>query len=131
MIAMVDPEYLRDKKVQKIDSDIRNFEGDLQKTKLELEGLDMRMDREIESYRAVAKSRRDAYEELQGRFKQAEREWRDADKDYKEAKKRKDRTRSDLEKRIDNIKKRIKNAEKTKYKRFEELDKEKAKLRDK
>ena len=127
---MVDPEYLRDKKVQKIDSDIREFEIELQKAKLELEGLDRRIDGEIESYRSVAKSRRDAYEELLGRTRQAERVWKDADKDYKEAQKRKDNTRSNLEKKVDTLKKRIKNAEKTKYKRFQELDKEKAKLRD-
>ena len=131
MIAMVDSEYLQDKKVQKIDSDIRQFEVDLQKVKLELEGLDRRHDGEIESYRSVAKSRRDTYEDLLGRVRKAEQEWKTADKDYKDAKKRKDSTRSNLEKQIDTLKKRIKNAEKTKYKRFEELDKEKARLRDK
>lgn len=131
VIAMVDPEYLHDKKVQKIDSDIRNFKTDLQSTEMELEGLDSRLDAEIESYRKAARAQRDTYEAIQGQLRQAERVWKDADKEYRNAKKQKDKTRSTLKKKVDNFRKRIRDAEKTKERRFRELDKDKRKLVDK
>ena len=128
MIAMVDSEYLDDKKVQKIDADIRNFKTDLQKTEMELEGLDSRLDAEIESTRQIASSRRDSYEAVRGRLREAEREWKDADKVYRDAKKQKDKTRSTLKKKVDNLRKRIRDAERTKERRFRNLDKDKRKL---
>ena len=130
MIAMVDSEYLQDKKVQKIDSDIRNFKTDLQKTVMELEGLDNRLDTEIESTRAAASSRRDTIETIRGRLREAEREWKDADKVYRDAKKQKDKTRSTLKKKVDTLRKRIRDAENTKERRFRELDNDKRKIVD-
>ncbi|MHA2179501.1 MAG: hypothetical protein ACXAAK_14240, partial [Candidatus Thorarchaeota archaeon] len=95
---MVDQEYLQDKKVQKIDSDIRNFKTNLQKTKMDLEGLDARLDAEIDRHKSIAKSKRSAFEDLHSRMKSAELAWKVADKEYKSAQKNKDKTRSGLKK---------------------------------
>jgi uncharacterized protein YukE len=128
MIAMVDPDYLNDEKVQKIDSDIRNFKTDLKNAEIELEGLDSRLDTEIDDYRRAARSRRDTYETIRGQLREAERVWKDADKRYRDSKKQKDKTRSTLKKKVDTLRKRIRNAEVAKEKRFRELNEEKRKF---
>jgi uncharacterized protein YukE len=128
MIAMVDPEYLQDKKIQKIDSDIRNFKTDLQNAEMELGGLDSRLDAEIENYRKAARSQRDTYETIRSQLREAERVWKDADNKYRGMKRQKDKTRSTLKKKVDNLRKRIRDAERTKERRFRELDKEKRKI---
>ncbi|MGQ4911324.1 MAG: hypothetical protein ACP6KW_04065 [Candidatus Thorarchaeota archaeon] len=125
---MVDPEYLVDKKVQKIDADIRSFKVALQKTRMDLESLDSRLDQEIAHSKSVAKSKRETYETLKSQLKHAEEEWKRADRAYNEAKKKKDKERSNLRKEVEKIEKRIRDAEKAKEKRFKELDKEKEKL---
>jgi len=125
---MSNPEYLQDKKVQKIDSDIRNYETQLQKSKMELEGLDSRMDAELEKYKSAAAAKRDAYDALRGRLRIAEEDWKFADKEHSQQGKKKKKMRSGLKHEVDRIQKRIKDAQKGKEKRFQELDKEKERL---
>ncbi|MCK5265073.1 MAG: hypothetical protein KAR03_05645, partial [Candidatus Thorarchaeota archaeon] len=88
---MADPEYLQDKKVQNIDSDIRNYETKLQKSKMELEGLDSRMDAEIDRYRMAVKSKRETYESLRSRLRAAEEDWKFADKELRQQGKKKEK----------------------------------------
>ncbi|TFH05502.1 MAG: hypothetical protein E4H14_12590 [Candidatus Thorarchaeota archaeon] len=128
---MSNPEYSQDKKVQKIDSDIRNFETQLQKSKMELDGLDSRMDAEIQKYKSSVDAKREAYEALRGRIRTAEEDWKFADKEYREQGKKKEKKLSGLKKDIAILQKRIKDAQRTKGTRFKELDKEKEKIVDK
>ena len=121
MITMVDSEYLQDKKVQKIDSDIRNFKTDLQNAEMELKGLDSRLDAEIGRLQAEASSRRDAIEAVRKRLRNAEREFKDADNAFRAAQQQKEKTRSTLKKKVNHLRKRIRDAERTKEKRFREL----------
>ncbi len=125
---MVDSEYSHDKKVEKIDADIRNFKTDLQRTEMELEGLDSRLDTEIARAQSVASSRREAHEAARKRLREVEREWKDAVKVFRAAQKQKEKTRSTLKKKVDKLRKRIRDAERTKERRFRELDKEKREL---
>ncbi|MFX1482393.1 MAG: hypothetical protein ACFFCP_04305 [Promethearchaeota archaeon] len=127
-IAMVDPEYLQDKKVQKIDSDIRDFKTNLQKAEMDLEGLDTRLDAEVDKYRAVASSKRQAFEEMRGRLRESESNWKRADNEYRDAKKRKEKTRSKQKKEVETLRKRIRDAERAKERRFRELDNDKKKI---
>ena len=125
---MVDSEYLTDKKVQKIDADIRSFKVNLQKAKMDLESLDSRLDQQISHSKSVAKAKRDEYEAIKSKVRQAEEEWKRADGAFNDAKKRKEKERSSLKKEVEKIEKRIRDAEKAKEKRFRELDKDKEKL---
>ena len=78
MITMSDTDYSDDKKVRKINSDIEKFRIELQKSESELSGIGARLDGEIDRLRTDAKSRRDAYEAIRSRVREAEDAWKTA-----------------------------------------------------
>jgi hypothetical protein len=125
---MVDQEYLNDEKVQKIDADIRNFRVQLQKGKMDLEGLDARLDADIQQKAADVRMKSDVFQTVKARLTQAEDDLKEAQRSHKESRKAKDKARSELKKQVERIGQRIRDAEKAREKRFKELDKEREKL---
>ncbi|MHA1902587.1 MAG: hypothetical protein ACXADL_02675 [Candidatus Thorarchaeota archaeon] len=118
---------MRDKKIQKIDSDIQKFMVERQRAEAELQGIGPRLDGEIERLSMISKEKKAVYESLRAKTQVAEKIWRAAEKDFKQAEGRKGKEISEVRKRADKLVKRTRDAQKIRDKRIRELDKEKEK----
>ncbi|RDE17974.1 MAG: hypothetical protein C4K49_00105 [Candidatus Thorarchaeota archaeon] len=128
---MSDTEFLQDKKIQKIDTDIQQFKANLQKVEADLSGIDSRLNAEVERYHTAATAKRDAYDSMRGKLLQAEKEWHDADREFRNAQSQKNKGVGDVQRQAETLRRRIRDAERSRENRIRELQRGKQKVVDK